>query len=89
MPALMYPLVSRSSLGRPQLQAVSPLVRLCPGGAGREDGLAGCLSVSWLAPLPLSPRWTLVSRSPPCALSASRSGVSLGVRAAVLSLSSD
>ena len=50
-PALMYPLVSAagpSSLGRPQLQAVSPLVRLCPGGAGREDGLAGCLSVSWL-----------------------------------------
>lgn len=58
--------MSLPSLGRPQLQPVSPLVKLGPAGNGQagQTLLTLCLPVYQLGQLlspPFSPCWTLVS----------------------------
>lgn len=56
--------MSPPSLGRTQLQPVSPLIKLSPGGTARQGNVADALSVYQLVSFssPLSPWWTLVSR---------------------------
>lgn len=57
--------MSLPSLGRTQLQPVSPLVKLSPGGTAGQGKCAWrsvYLSISWVSfSPPLSPWWTLVS----------------------------